>query len=608
MRVNALAAFLAVVLCTAVGPAVAAAPVGPTGGPLRHVVLQLKWKHDFQFAGYYAAIEHGYYRDAGIDVELREAGPGDDPIRDVVGGRAQFGVSTSELVVARAKGAPVVVLATIYQHSPFVLLTVRNRGVDDLQSLAGKTIMLDPDSAEILAYLKAEGVDPSRVKVVPQSQDVRDLIRGRVAAMSAYATDEPYALDREKVPYNTFTPRSGGIDFYGDNLFTTEETIRRDPELVRAFRAASLRGWEYAMAHREELVAVTHRYAPALSADFLRFEGRVSAGLIHPELIELGHVNPGRWEHIAETYQQVGMIGPAFSLSGFLYDPDPKPDLRWLYASLIALAILTVAAFGWALPLYVLNRKLRVANAEAHDANEAKSRYVAVMSHEIRSPLTNVLGFAELLLEEDLPEEPRDFVRRIHQAARTMLKLINNVLDYAKFEAGAMTLESDPVDVGEVVRECCVEFHAAAEHKGIALVARVDADVPRRVELDELRFRQIVTNLLSNAVKFTTKGRVAVRLGMRPGGDGTARLLLEVEDTGVGIPQSALATLFEPYSQADPSVARRFGGTGLGLAVVRSIARAMGGDIEVHSAPGEGTTFAVTLLLGRGQRAPTANV
>ena len=602
-----MAAFLAVVLCTMVGPAVAATPAAARG-PLRHVVLQLKWKHDFQFAGYYAAIEQGYYRDAGIDVQLREAGPGDDPIRDVVGGRAQFGVSTSELVVARAKGAPVVVLATIYQHSPFVLLTVRNRGVDDLQSLAGKTIMLDPDSAEILAYLKAEGVDPSRVKVVPQSQNVRDLVSGRVAAMSAYATDEPYALDREKVPYNTFTPRSGGIDFYGDNLFTTEQTIRRDPELVRAFRAASLHGWEYAMAHREELIAVTHRYAPALSTDFLRFEGRVSAGLIHPELIELGHVNPGRWEHIAETYQQVGMIGPAFSLNGFLYDPDPKPDLRWLYALLIALATATGAAFGWALPLYVLNRKLRVATAEAEAANEAKSRYVAVMSHEIRSPLTNVLGFAELLLEEDLPEEPRDFVRRIHQAARTMLKLINNILDYAKFEAGAMTLESDPVDVGEVVRECCVEFRAAAEHKGITLVARVDPDVPRRVELDELRFRQVVTNLLSNAVKFTTKGRVAVRLGMRPGDDGSERLLLEVEDTGVGIPQSALSTLFEPYSQADPSVARRFGGTGLGLAVVRSIARAMGGDIVVHSAPGEGTTFAVTLALGRGKRAPTANV
>ncbi|HEY1110962.1 MAG TPA: ABC transporter substrate-binding protein, partial [Opitutaceae bacterium] len=194
---------------------------------LERVVLQLKWQHQFQFAGYYAAAAKGYYREAGLDVEMREAVPGRDPVEEVLAGDAQYGVGTSELVLLRGQGKPVVVLAAIFQHSPLVLLVPQSSGVTDLHGLAERPIMIEPQSAELLAYFKHEGVDPAKLKIVHHTFSVDDLVSGRVAAMSAYSTDEPFQLRQAGRAFLTFTPRAGGIDFYGDNLFTTEAEIAR---------------------------------------------------------------------------------------------------------------------------------------------------------------------------------------------------------------------------------------------------------------------------------------------------------------------------------------------------------------------------------------------
>lgn len=145
----------------AAGGAVAAEPPSPP----EHVTLQLKWKHQFQFAGYYAAVAQGYYREAGLDVTLREAEPDKDPVEEVLQGRAEFGVGTSELALLRSQGKPVVVLAVIYQHSPLVLLARRADGVGDLQALAGQPVMIEPQSAELFAYFKNEGVDRAKLDV-----------------------------------------------------------------------------------------------------------------------------------------------------------------------------------------------------------------------------------------------------------------------------------------------------------------------------------------------------------------------------------------------------------------------------------------------------------
>ena len=163
---------------------------------LEQVALQLKWKHQFQFAGYYAAQEKGYYRDAGLEVSVIEAGPETDPVREVLDGRAQFGVSNSALLLARAQGKPVVALAVIFQHSPFILAARRDGGIRSVHDLAGKRLMVEPHADEVFAYLRKEGLSEKQLRILPHSFDHQDLIDGRIDVLTAYSTDEPYFFEQ----------------------------------------------------------------------------------------------------------------------------------------------------------------------------------------------------------------------------------------------------------------------------------------------------------------------------------------------------------------------------------------------------------------------------
>ncbi len=582
--------------------------------PLEEVTLQLKWRHQFQFAGYYAAIAQGFYRDAGLDVVLREAEPEENPVQAVLDGTAQFGVGNSDLLLTRAAGEPVVVLAAVFQHSPLLLVVRAGSGVDSLHGLHDREMMMiESEKAELLAYFRYEGVDVNRLQIRPHTLQIADFVEGRVDAMSAYSTDQPFELMQAGVAFHAFTARSGGIDFYGDNLFTTQEQIERHPERVRAFREASLRGWEYALAHPEEVIdLILREYSQRNSRAHLEFEALRTAELMHPGVIEAGHINPGRWRHIADTYADFGMLPPGFNLDGFLYDPDPQPDLRWIYWSLAGLGLLTVGTLGWALPLFRLNRRLRqevairrraeedlrIAKEAAESANQAKTRYLAVISHEVRTPIAGIIGLAGMMRSDALNASDAETLGLIENSAEELRKLIGELLDHSRIEEGRMEVEHVAVTVRKLVGETCDLFRASAEAKNLEFSMSVDDSVPGVIMSDPLRFKQILGNLLSNAIKFTPSGRVAVSVksGLSPSRQ--PLVCIAVSDTGIGIAESQIDRLFQPYSQADETIARRFGGSGLGLSIARQLSGLLGGKIDVRSKPGEGTTFTVELPTG----------
>ncbi|MCE3265252.1 MAG: diguanylate cyclase, partial [Pseudoduganella sp.] len=231
----------------------------PLAQAQERVTLQLKHSHQFQFAGYYAALEKGYYRDAGLDVQLLEGSDGNEPERAVLDGRAQYGVGSSSLLLARMTGKPLVVLAVVFQHSPYALAMRQTGPAPDIRSIVGKRAMIGSltdemtQADEVLAYLRKEGISTNQLVRVEHSFNPDDLVKGKVDAMSIYVTNEPDYLDRLGFPYDIYSPRAAGIDFYGDNLFTSEAEIKNHPDRVRAFRAASMRGWQYAMSHQEEI-------------------------------------------------------------------------------------------------------------------------------------------------------------------------------------------------------------------------------------------------------------------------------------------------------------------------------------------------------------------
>ncbi|WP_258003181.1 diguanylate cyclase domain-containing protein, partial [Janthinobacterium sp. AD80] len=323
---------------------------------LERVALQLNFTHQFQFAGYYAAIEQGYYREAGLDVTLLEGGAGSSAEAAVLDGRAEYGVGNSTLLLSRLAGKPVVVLGVVFQHSPSVLLMRQQGGAPDVRKLAGAAVMIgmpggQPAGAdEVSLFLQKMGVAPGQMQHLPPSYRVEDLINGKVEAIAAYSTNEPDYLDRAGFSYYQFTPRSAGIDFYGDNLFTSEQELRRYPERAKAFRAASMRGWQYAMAHREQMAQLIHAsYSQRHDRAHLLYEAQQMELLLQPVLVEPGYMNPQRWQHIADTYAAMGLLPADATASsaykGFLYRPVPGADLGWLYLSLgVAGSLLAVAA------------------------------------------------------------------------------------------------------------------------------------------------------------------------------------------------------------------------------------------------------------------------
>ena len=330
-------------------------------GELTPVTLQLKWRHQFQFAGYYVAEARGYYRAAGLDVRFLEATPGLQPVDEVLAGHAQFGVGTTDLLLYRHRQQRVVALAAIFQHSPSALATLEGTG-HPLRTLAGKRVMVEPLSAELTAFLTREGLGPGSVQEVEHSFDLADLVEGRVDAMSVYVTDEPWSLSSQGVRYALYPPRNAGIDFYGDTLFTTEGYLSSHPTVVSAFREASLRGWREALAEPEAAIDLILQRSDRKSRAQLRFEADAMAPLLQFDLVEPGYMSLNRWRRIAEVYTEAGLLPPAVDLDGFLYTA-PTPTPRWVpvtFASLIGLAVLL--ALGAAL-IAGSNRRTRESEA-----------------------------------------------------------------------------------------------------------------------------------------------------------------------------------------------------------------------------------------------------
>jgi len=316
--------------------------------PLETVSLQLKWKHQFQFAGYYVAQEKGYYREAGLDVRFIEGGPERDAVPTVTAGEAEYGISNSELLLHRHRGEPVVALASIFQHSPLALIVRRDTGIRSALDLPGHRLMIGPDAAELSAYFKLSRINESDFRLVPHSQNLDDLVNGRVDGMTIYTTNQPFSLLQQGVNFVLIRAIDGGVDFYGDTLFTTESEIQNHRNRAEAFRAASIRGWSFAMEHTSETAEMIHaKYAPGKSLEHLIWEGEHYQRLIVPDLVEVGHMSPQRWRRISDVYARLGMLPPGYDFSGMLFDPG-RGSLRAYWQAIGAglILILLLAALS----------------------------------------------------------------------------------------------------------------------------------------------------------------------------------------------------------------------------------------------------------------------
>ncbi|HJP96992.1 MAG TPA: ATP-binding protein, partial [Rhodanobacteraceae bacterium] len=242
-----------------------------------------------------------------------------------------------------------------------------------------------------------------------------------------------------------------------------------------------------------------------------------------------------------------------------------------------------------------LQRELLAAKQAAEAAMLAKSEFLASMSHEIRTPLNGILPLLDIVLGTELSPAQREYLVTANGSAKELLRIVDDILDYSKAEAGKLDLESVSINIRELVDGVKRLLEKPAEAKGLAMRAVVDADVRPVVRGDPMRIRQILTNLMGNAIKFTQRGGVSVRVSKRNDTATQHELLFAVRDTGIGLAADAAARLFQPFTQADASVTRRYGGTGLGLTICKKLVDLMGGRIGVRSEPGRGSVFWFTI-------------
>ncbi|MBD9358551.1 EAL domain-containing protein [Methylomonas albis] len=312
--------------------------------PLEKVALQLKWFHQFQFAGYYAAIEQGYYAEEGLQVEIRERAPSLDYVEQVASGQAEYGIGDSGIVAQFANGKPIVALAAIFQHDALVLFSKQSSGIISPYEMAGKRIMYDvvgENNAQVRALLAEANLNESRYQKIAETFNDADFIADKVDVMSGYITDRPFAFRTAGIQVNIINPQNYGIDFYGDLLFTNRKELQQHPGRAERFRRATLKGWEYALAHPDALIELIQKqYSREFSQEQLHYEAEETRKLILPDNIPLGQIESARLRRVAGIYANLKLARPLndSELNDFVYGGGKSGDLQLSEAERLWLA------------------------------------------------------------------------------------------------------------------------------------------------------------------------------------------------------------------------------------------------------------------------------
>ncbi|ATX82458.1 PAS domain S-box-containing protein [Mariprofundus ferrinatatus] len=354
-------------------------------GDLAPVKLHLKWKHQFQFAGYYAAIEKGFYADEGLHVELIEGGPDKSPTAALLSGDVEFAVGNASAVLDRSESKPVVILASVFQHTAQVIYT--RPEISSLKDLKGKKIvMLQNGRRELEAYalLKKFNIHRSDFISLPAGS-AEDLVSGKIDAWPGYSSNEAFLFTQRKVPFRMFRPQDFGMDIYGDTLLTTESVINNQPEQADAFYRATIKGWEYALGHVDEMIELIRaKYdTQKRSHEYLKFEADIIIGLVDADLIPVGFSNIKRWQHIADLFEEMGYPVAGVDWDKFIYRPQPPlahllnnhlyPYRFWIGIGLLLLLIMI---------LFTYNRQLhRGIRKRTHELEELSTEFREILDH-----------------------------------------------------------------------------------------------------------------------------------------------------------------------------------------------------------------------------------
>lgn len=421
-----------------------------------HISVGLRWMHQFQFAGYYAAVDQGFYEQENLRVTLHEGNPNTNTIDLVLNNELDFGVANGELILERLRGKPVVALSAIFQNSPAVLLTLASSNINSAADLKGKSIMtLDGSiSPEFLSMLSKGEVGLDDVNVIQSSFALQDLINGNVDAFNGYLPNEPFLLQKLGVHYHTLNPQNLGIDFYSDFLFTSQKLIDSKPQVVDDFRRATLKGWRYALANPERMIhSIRNKWGSNKTLDELRYEALAISNLVRSELVEIGYIKADRIDEMADVFIDEGLIATRYHLNNFIYRAEQRAittaNNRVILLSIILFTMIALCGF-----LTFVMRKLRL-EIERREEVEERLRHLASID-----PLTQLYNrrmFSQLIEIEEKQ------ARRNHSTYCLVLldiDLFKNINDQYGHNTGDKVIEGVARTITNIARESdiCARF------------------------------------------------------------------------------------------------------------------------------------------------------
>lgn len=573
------------------------------------VVLQLIWLNQFQFAGYYVAKERGFYKDVGIDVEIKEFNLNTDISTVIQNKKADFAIGRSSLLIDKINGQDVVALGAIFQQSPLMLLVRDDSNINSIDDLKYKRIMLTndaKDAASIMAMLFSNGVTQKDIQILPHTFNLDDLINKNTDAMASYISNEPIQMADKGLSYKIFNPKDYGFHFYSDILFTSSEFIKKNPKLTKDFYEATIKGWKYAFDNITQTSELIYKHYNTQQKTLIQLvkEGEALKRLAYHDNGIVGYLDKNQLADIVKVYKLLGLVTRDIDIDTFIYEHNHPREVAFtlnyddiFHIVLISILVLVSLSFSilfivlqkkWLITKSYLNEEIVQQKEEIDKQNRViivQSKIAAIgemlsnIAHQWRQPL-NVISLSiakietSILLNDEMKKE--DFLQlgdEINKQVQYLSQTIDDFRNY--FNSGIDTIA--PFSLQDAVRKVNELIKESFKNNHIEIVM---TDKDCIITHNESLLIQALLNIYNNAKDAIKENAVIYKYFFVDVQCNKNAVVITLKDSGGGINEDIIEKIFEPYY----TTKHQSNGTGLGLYITYGIiSEHLRGTIEVHN-------------------------
>ena len=573
------------------------------------VVLQLNWKNQFQFAGYYVAKELGYYKEAGIDVEIKEFDFNTDISNVIENKKADFAVGRSSLLIDKINGKDVVALGAIYQESPMILLTRDDTGINTIKDLKNKRIMLTKDAREtasIMAMLFSNGLSKEDMQIAPHSFNLDDLINKKTDAMASYISNEPIRMEDKGIGYKIFDPKEYGFHFYSDILFTSSKFIKKNPKLTKDFYDATIKGWQYAFDNISQTAEIINNHYNTQHKTLLQLikEGEILKHLAFKKDTPLGYLDKKQLNDIVKVYQVLGIATKDIDIDSFIYEYNHPMELAFKLKYkdiwfLVIIFILLLVSLNFILLFVSLRNRWIHTQSHLNQTIERQkekidrqhkiiiiqSKIAAIgemltnIAHQWRQPL-NIISLNTAKIETSLllgQEMKKEEILQISNDINLQTQYLSHTIDDFRNYFNSNMESFEPFNIQDAIKKVNELTKEVFRNSRIETVVSVDDCV---ITHNENLLIQSLLNIYNNAKDAIVESEVLYRYFFVDVRCDAEKIVIILKDSAGGIDSEIIEKIFEPYF----TTKHKSKGTGLGLYITYAIiTQHLKGTISAHN-------------------------